>query len=640
MHLRPLRSESVAIRKAGARALVGKARQADGTLLRALFVAESEPEVIKWLGMVIARARIIEALPDLHAKRAACSDDNARDWLAAADAVLQPLESGRRARRLIASPDELERREGAVLAWGCNSVEDTLHRYLLRNAADGDELGLRRWSTLALHQHRQRVPVSALIDSITGGDVPLREWSLHVLTSQPNTDALPVVQRIIKGAPCEHPRVVEWAVHALSAVDNMDVVPLIINVFYESHDAGVREACICEVAAHLSALGVDFLVAELDRSSDPLLAIAVLRGLGPELRNAPPGLRLSIESAIARLQGSASLVALAAGALAPETLSLSQQATVMAALADPVVRTAVRLGLRAGDRWDGMAMTRDQQLIVGVLIALDEELGYYLDAVGIAVEAEISTKTGASYLLHRLRVGGACPVTLVVRLVDHKGGEHAAVAATQLLTEYAPAFLVNLGISGSLHDDIGLGTVVVGDTVTAWAANSRIEDAKRGGGFLFRLAGEPYRADKWLSDRAAGVRREAPVLYAQWQKSVTPQFEHLSPSGSVIANVVRGDLAAGPSVAASAAFKRFLADHKRDYTAIDMESSGVATAAWSDAVRRVRLLILRGVSDPADADKTLLEKSSKGAFRRLAMYAATQYLLTALKHIAKQPLPS
>lgn len=331
--------------------------------------------------------------------------------------------------------------------------------------------------------------------------------------------------------------------------------------------------------------------------------------------------------------------ALAAQFLDPDDLPLNQQTMLRTVLKDPVICTALRLHLRPGEIWEENKIMKERGLVVGVIIALQEELDYYLETLEEAPEPDISKITGAAYFIHKIAIPGGSQLTLVVRLAG-KGPENAAIAATQILIEYNPAFLVNIGMSGKLDDDISLSSVVVGNSITAWAANARIEDTDRGD-FSFRPAGDPYRADKWLSDRAAGLREESSTIYAEWERIVRQLISKKSPSYNImVPKVVRGDLAAGPFVSASAAFKRWLSDHKRDYLAIDMESSGVATAIWSDAVRRTRLLVLRGISDPADMDKARLDKENKGLNRHLAMCTVTYFLFAVLRHIASLELPS
>lgn len=223
--------------------------------------------------------------------------------------------------------------------------------------------------------------------------------------------------------------------------------------------------------------------------------------------------------------------------------------------------------------------------------------------------------------------------TLVVRCVGRKGGEHAATAATQLIGEYHPKAIVTLGISGRLSDELTLGSVVVADALVGWAASGRIEDGAGESDFSFKLAGDLFRSDKWFSDRIGGLRFESPLMYAQWSKENDARLTSAGLESPGDRRLVRGDIAAGPFVAASKEFKAWILSHKRDYQAVDMESSGVASASWGDAVKRTRLVAVRGISDPADHTKGDVDRNSKQAFRKFAMISATTLLFSSVRHV-------
>jgi nucleoside phosphorylase len=262
------------------------------------------------------------------------------------------------------------------------------------------------------------------------------------------------------------------------------------------------------------------------------------------------------------------------------------------------------------------------------------ELDYILEELGGDYETELSPVTGASYLVYKPIFDGSrySPI-IVVRSIGHKGENHAAIAATQMISDYHPSFIVNIGLSGSLNKDAPLGTIIVADSVTAWAANSRIEDHHENQGFQFRLAGETFRSDKWLADRASNLRFEERKLFGSWTVKASRIYKQLN-GLTIDPSVIRGDVAAGPSVGASSEFKQWLLEHKRDYLAIDMESSGVAAAGWSDAVSRTRIMIIRATCDLADQDKSNLETTNKLEIRRAVMKAATRFYISVLQSIS------
>lgn len=286
------------------------------------------------------------------------------------------------------------------------------------------------------------------------------------------------------------------------------------------------------------------------------------------------------------------------------------------------------------DRDDGPPDGGAGELTVAVLVALDEEFRHFHTVLGRG-SAVRPGRAGAANHVKLLEWPGARPVTMVSRVIGRKGAEHASVAAAQLIADCNPGVLVSIGISGAISSDLSVGDLVVGDTTTGYLANSKVLDAAAAGQYEFVPAGEPYRADKWLCDRAIGLEAEAPGVYHRWQQgAVAMRRRAIPPPEAAMIKVMRGDLAAGPAVVTSDAFKQWLLLRKRDYLAVDMESSGVATAVWSSNDSRVRLLMIRGISDAADRNKSRLDSGSGGLIREAAMKCATSYLEAVLHHVA------
>jgi nucleoside phosphorylase len=274
------------------------------------------------------------------------------------------------------------------------------------------------------------------------------------------------------------------------------------------------------------------------------------------------------------------------------------------------------------------------ELTVAVLVALDEEFRHFHTVLGRGSVVRPG-RAGPANHVRLLEWPGARPVVLVSRVIGRKGAEHASVAAAQLIADCNPGVLVSIGISGAISADLSIGDLVVGDTTTGYLANTKVLDAKAAGRYEFVPAGDPYRADKWLCDRAVGMEAEAPEIYRRWrQGAIAMRRRSVPPPDAAMIKVVRGNLAAGPAVVSSAAFKQWMLAHKRDYLAVDMETAGVATAVWSSNDAGVRLLMIRGISDAADRDKSRLDADSGGGIREAAMKCATLYLEAVLHHVA------
>lgn len=275
-----------------------------------------------------------------------------------------------------------------------------------------------------------------------------------------------------------------------------------------------------------------------------------------------------------------------------------------------------------------------EQLTVGVIVALDEEFRHYQNVFGRGASVSRG-RDGAANHVKRYEWPDARPITMVSRVIGRPGPEHASVAADQLIADVSPDFLVSIGISGRLSTDINLGDLVIGDTVTGYLANSKITDGASDGQFDVLVAGDSYRADKWLCDRAAGLETEAPELYREWRNQAAAiRKQSFPPSDTWLIQVARGPLAAGPVVVASHLFRQWLLRHKRDYLAVDMESGGAALAVWGNALQNVRLLVIRGISDSAGRDKAQPHQESDLRLRGAVMTCAARYLEAVLHHVA------
>jgi nucleoside phosphorylase len=178
-------------------------------------------------------------------------------------------------------------------------------------------------------------------------------------------------------------------------------------------------------------------------------------------------------------------------------------------------------------------------------------------------------------------------------------GSRNAAALTLRITDWLrPAALFFVGVAGSLKDDVRIGDVVVGTKVYAIHGGKQTPD-----GFFVRP--EAWPCSHVLLQAARSALRDTPDLRA-----------HFKP------------VAAGDIVLADA--RSEVADHLRrhydDAAAIEMESSGVAHAAHLS--RQLDLLVIRGISDRADADKQAADASGT---QLLAADRAAEVLVTVLR---------
>jgi hypothetical protein len=100
-------------------------------------------------------------------------------------------------------------------------------------------------------------------------------------------------------------------------------------------------------------------------------------------------------------------------------------------------------------------------------------------------------------------------------------------------------------------------------------------------------------------------------------------------------SIERCDLASGPAVGASSEFSKWITSSNRNIKALEMEAVGVLRAVASKP-KTSRVLVLRGISDLADHDKSHLDSVGEGVFRRIAM-KNTLELIWALMQTKRLP---
>lgn len=272
---------------------------------------------------------------------------------------------------------------------------------------------------------------------------------------------------------------------------------------------------------------------------------------------------------------------------------------------------------------------------VVVPVALAEELriihGAVLEVVGDLTHEEDAGTGGVVYRATHI-AGSGRKFDLIFGLVG-KGQERAAAATSMLVMQHDPDLIVNVGIAGSMSNDASLGDVVVGTEVSSYLADSKA--VASGGAFEFRLGGDTVRCDELLTDRANQLdmlRPDGMRAYRERLASVADRQPGREALGDMTFQVHVAPIACGPTVGAANAFKDWLRSHKRNYAAIDMESSGVGIATDLGAmVRRRRFVALRGISDLADEGKAELEGDSKGAARHIATVAPLMLLIELLE---------
>ncbi|MFG2512121.1 5'-methylthioadenosine/S-adenosylhomocysteine nucleosidase [Streptomyces sp. NPDC048584] len=180
------------------------------------------------------------------------------------------------------------------------------------------------------------------------------------------------------------------------------------------------------------------------------------------------------------------------------------------------------------------------------------------------------------------------------------GAERAAALTTQLINWLDPEAVFFVGVAGSLKDDVEIGDVVVGTKVYEIHGGKRTPEG-------FQVRPESLPGSHALVQAARSAVRDMPDVRA-----------HLLP-------IATGDVVLAD---AESEIARFIRRNYNDAGAIEMEGSGAAHAAHLNG--QVHALVVRGISDRADAEKH--EADSSGSQKRAAEQAASVTVAVLHKH--------
>jgi nucleoside phosphorylase len=218
--------------------------------------------------------------------------------------------------------------------------------------------------------------------------------------------------------------------------------------------------------------------------------------------------------------------------------------------------------------------------------------------VHVYFEAEIQTcrKDGAVYRVVVTSPAGMGPIQAVI----------TASAAT---ARWRPDHVVVVGIAGGLKDEVATGDVMVARSVADYTVGKVREDGSR------EERWEMYPADTRLLNAANAFREGWTDLVALAR-----------PEGTDAPTRHAGVIASGGNVIAS---KDLISAYRKDMPkliGVEMEGGGAAAALHGHALRP-RFLMVRGVSDLADAEGNAATKKRWRAYARDVAAAYTIGLL-------------
>lgn len=235
---------------------------------------------------------------------------------------------------------------------------------------------------------------------------------------------------------------------------------------------------------------------------------------------------------------------------------------------------------------------------IGVMMALAEEYKLFCRYFeGLVIEKyHVNDLTVDIFQSERdgKRIGVVC--------VNRMGNIPAAIAATRMFQLFDLHVIINIGLAaGTNRGTQNLGDIVVAEKIRYYESG-KIQVGAKVPAPEYAIVGSHF------------VDQLATADYASWRLGASV--------GGKPRNVFFGTIASGEKVVADQAFVDALLSQDRKIMGIEMESYGIAAAAFA---RQEKLVLIRGITDFGDGAKN-------DDARLSAMEGAVRFLNEALRH--------
>lgn len=265
---------------------------------------------------------------------------------------------------------------------------------------------------------------------------------------------------------------------------------------------------------------------------------------------------------------------------------------------------------------------------LGLIIPTRDEFDYMRRSVPLSPISDVDKGYWFEFSLPGQRWG-------VAHVLFDMGLVTTATATGRLLARFSPDILAVVGTGGGLSPKLALGDVVVGSVIQEYmkAAKVASDPAK---GTVIKPSGASWPLAERLRNFANHFKYFAKQNHEDWLRfarirateddiplATTPGARR-QPDYSLL------PIASGDLVVTDPVFKDWLISHDRMRSVIEMEAAGAAHAVQAHD-KGVALLVLRGISDFADGQKSDLDLvasgSSDSAWRCYATQNAIELLL-------------
>lgn len=253
---------------------------------------------------------------------------------------------------------------------------------------------------------------------------------------------------------------------------------------------------------------------------------------------------------------------------------------------------------------------------VGIIAALPVELDAVLSFLPNKERFTYEQADNRTYYRGDLETVDGSKLQVVTTLLPSMGNVSSALAASDLIRLWEPTNLLVVGIAGGARsDEQSFGDILVADKIVYYEPQKIRPTGPE-------LRHRSLEADARLYDRALNLRSE------NWWRNVPSSVLPISAS-EFSPKVHFGPLASGEKVIADIETIHGLQLHIAKLIGVEMESAGVASAAFS-AAKDIGFLAVRAISDFAD-------RSKDDRWHRGAAYSAAAWAFELLRCGAVSP---
>jgi len=286
--------------------------------------------------------------------------------------------------------------------------------------------------------------------------------------------------------------------------------------------------------------------------------------------------------------------------------------------------------------------TKFEQVDVGIIVALKEEFSVLFAEIGPGSKAMHDPQTNEIYYrFARDSTVARRPYRCITTFIGGMGSPLAVLQAERMIARWNPTTLVLPGIAASLSSSARLGDIVVASQVDGYMENAKANPTDKQG-YDLAFSGEVYRTSGTILKGVQNFEFSAPDLFQVWQVGTSATLHNLLNevlrkklvSKKLLreqAQIIEGHIASGPIISAAQPFTQWLKGRDRKYLALEMEAVGLMTAVYNQAsTRNTNTLILRGISDYGNEEKSKLDTVGEGVLRSYAMHNAIRLLWSFL----------